>query len=166
MRIEHCYFCSSPIYPGKGTVFVRNDCKVFRFCRSKCHKNFKLKRNPRHTRWTKAFRKAKGKELAVDSVFEFERRRNIPIKTDRVMLQKALRAIKRTGEIKAARERRFHENRMKGAKTKQTAEARAEIRQTLDIVVPGAEAKLKENKDTVKLVAQKLKQKRAQNAGR
>ena len=57
--------------------------QIFRFCRSKCHRAFKKKRNPRKSRWTKAFRKAAGKDLAVDPSFEFEKRRNVPVKYDR-----------------------------------------------------------------------------------
>ena len=53
------------------------DMQIFRFCRSKCHKNFKMKRNPRKVAWTKAYRKLAGKELAEDATFELERRRNL-----------------------------------------------------------------------------------------
>ena len=93
MRVEHCYFCSAPSYPGRGIVFVRNDSKVFRFCKSKCHKNFKMKRNPRKVRWTKAFRKAAGKEMTVDATLEFEKRRNVPVRYDRDLVTATLGAM-------------------------------------------------------------------------
>ncbi|XKL68054.1 hypothetical protein PGB90_003545 [Kerria lacca] len=113
MRIDTCYFCSSKMYPGHGMHFVRNDCKVFKFCRSKCMKAFKKKKNPRKVRWTKAYRKIVGKELSVDPAFEFEKRRNTPIKYDREFWQKSLEAIKRIEEIKNKRQETFIMQRLR-----------------------------------------------------
>ncbi|KAF8602844.1 hypothetical protein BDV93DRAFT_523701 [Ceratobasidium sp. AG-I] len=112
MRVEKCYFCSTNVYPGHGSAFVRNDAKVFRFCTSKCHKNFKMKRNPRKVKWTKAFRKAAGKEMTIDSTFEFEKRRNIPVRYDRELVQTTLKAMQRVTEVRARRERAFWKARM------------------------------------------------------
>ncbi|KAK5122286.1 ATPase-activating ribosome biosynthesis protein [Meristemomyces frigidus] len=119
MRIETCYFCSQPCYPSKGITFVRNDAKVFKFCRSKCHKNFKMKRNPRKLAWTKSFRRAHGKEMTVDSTLAFAQRRNIPVRYNRDLVATTLSAMQRVSEIRARRERQFYKNRMKGNRAKQ-----------------------------------------------
>lgn len=125
-------------------VFVRNDSKVFRFCRSKCHRNFKLKRNPRKMKWTKAFRKAHGKEMAVDSTMDFERRRNVPVKYDRELMTKTLIAMKRVQDIRAARELRFYKKRMQGKAKQQKEEALRELKQNLDLVIaPGVQKEAK-----------------------
>ncbi|CCD23900.1 ATPase-activating ribosome biosynthesis protein NDAI_0C02400 [Naumovozyma dairenensis CBS 421] len=118
MRIYQCHFCSSPVYPGHGIMFVRNDAKEFRFCRSKCHKSFKQRRNPRKLKWTKAFRKAAGKELAVDSTLTFAQRRNVPVRYNRELVATTLKAMSRVEEIRQKRERAFYKNRMRGNKEK------------------------------------------------
>ncbi|CAD6500809.1 BgTH12-06515 [Blumeria graminis f. sp. triticale] len=121
MRIETCYFCSQPCYPSKGITFVRNDARAFRFCRSKCHKNFKMKRNPRKLKWTKAFRKTAGKEMVVDSTLSFAARRNIPVRYNRDLLAKTLNAMSRVSEIRQKRERVFYKKRMAGNRERQMA---------------------------------------------
>ena len=121
MRIYQCHFCSSPVYPLHGITFVRNDAKEFRFCRSKCHKAFKQRRNPRKLRWTKAFRKAAGKELVVDSTLTFASRRNVPVRYNRDLVATTLKGMSRIEEIRQKRERAFYKNRMKGNKERQLA---------------------------------------------
>ncbi|GMP94085.1 hypothetical protein CsSME_00043677 [Camellia sinensis var. sinensis] len=59
MRLEKCWFCSSTVYPGHGIQF-----------------NFKMKRNPRKVKWTKAYRRLHGKDMTQDSTFEFKGKRS------------------------------------------------------------------------------------------
>jgi large subunit ribosomal protein L24e len=96
---------------------VRNDAKVFRFCRSKCHKNFKMKRQPRKLKWTKTHRALRGKEMIVDQnllLGQFAKRRNIPVKYDRNLVQATIKAMERIEEIRAKRERVFTRRRLSG----------------------------------------------------
>ncbi|KAK5685202.1 ATPase-activating ribosome biosynthesis protein [Elasticomyces elasticus] len=136
MRIETCYFCSQPCYPSKGITFVRNDAKVFKFCRSKCHKNFKMKRNPRKLAWTKSFRRAHGKEMTVDSTLQFAQRRNIPVRYNRELVATTLQAMQRVSEIRARRERQFYKNRMRGNKAKQLEADRKLVAENQHLLPP------------------------------
>lgn len=109
--------CSRPVYPSKGITFVRNDAKVFRFCRSKCHKNFKMKRQPRKLKWTKTHRALRGKEMIVDQnllLSQFAKRRDAPVKYDRNLMAATLKAMERIEEIRAKRERVFTRRRLSG----------------------------------------------------
>ncbi len=131
-------------------MFVRNDSKVFRFCRSKCHRNFKQKRNPRKVRWTKAYRKSHGKELAKDPVYEFEKRRNVPQRYDREHMIKTLRAMKSVDRIKTAREQRFAQKRAQIAKVIRNKQAKTELEKSIHLIVsPLAEKKKLEMKESV-----------------
>lgn len=73
-----------------------------------------MRRNPRKARWTKAFRKAAGKEMVVEgALVDFERRRNVPIRYDREMMDVTLKTMRRVKEVREKRERLFYETKMK-----------------------------------------------------
>lgn len=128
-------------------MFVRNDAKEFRFCRSKCHKAFKQRRNPRKLKWTKAFRKAAGKELAVDSTLTFAQRRNVPVRYNRELVATTLKAMARIEDIRQKRERAFYKNRMRGNKErdflrdKKLVESNPELLRMREIEIANAMAK-------------------------
>uniref|UniRef100_A0A2I2Z8B0 Probable ribosome biogenesis protein RLP24 n=1 Tax=Gorilla gorilla gorilla TaxID=9595 RepID=A0A2I2Z8B0_GORGO len=117
-----------PLYPGHGMMFVHNNCKLFRFCKSKCHKNFKKKCSPRKARWIKAFQNAAGKELTVDNSFEFEKRRNEPIKYQRELWNKTIDAMKQIEEIKQKCQAKFIMNRLNKNKELQKVQGIKEVK--------------------------------------
>jgi large subunit ribosomal protein L24e len=98
-----------------------------------------MKRNPRKVRWTKAFRKAAGKEMTIDSTIEFEKRRNVPVRYDRELVQTTIKAMKRVAEIRKRREHAFWKNRMAISREKHKAHRRKvlEVKKvSLDLVQP------------------------------
>ncbi|KAF2229795.1 hypothetical protein EV356DRAFT_527209 [Viridothelium virens] len=158
MRIENCWFCSRPIYPSKGITFVRNDARAFHFCRSKCHRSYKMRRNPRKLGWTKAFRRAHGKEMTVDSTLAFAARRNIPVRYDRELVKETLRAMERVEEIRAKRERKFYMERMKGKKRRELEMDRKLVAENQHLLPVGerAEVSLEETKTAMPVKEQRL----------
>lgn len=86
--------------------------QVFKFCRSKCHKLFKAKKNPRKIAWTKASRVNAGKELVDDSVLAMEKRQHAPNKYNRGVMVDTVQAMQRLEALRQKRKDRFYKTRM------------------------------------------------------
>lgn len=82
METIWCSLCRSQIYPGHGSMFVKNNLTTYKFCRSKCSKLFHMKKNPFFLRWTKINREIKGltfysqNEASTDPVFLLKKSKN------------------------------------------------------------------------------------------
>ena len=76
--------------------------------------------------------------MVVDSTFDFEKRRNRPIKYDRDLMLKTVKAIRTVERIRNARQTRFWEQRHRVARIQDKVRARREILRSLDIVAPAA----------------------------
>ena len=148
---------------------MRNDGKMFRFCRSKCHRNFKAKKNPRKIRWTKAYRKTHGKELVTDPVYEFEKIRNTPIKYNREIWTDTVQAMDKLAKIRKDREDRFFMRRMRRAqKTKKEIIKKDLIRHEQLIADPEIRKKvdkLREERDEKRALEEEKKQIKKEKKG-
>lgn len=81
--------------------------------------------------------------MTVDSTFEFEKRRNRPIKYNREVMQQTLRAMKRVSEIQEKRKEMFFKMRMRAHKATQREVVKAEIKRGIEILAPAAADKEK-----------------------
>merc|ERR1711879_992643 len=95
-----------------------------------------MKRNPRKLAWTKAFRRAHGKEMTVDSTLTFAQRRNVPVRYNRDLVQTTIKAMGRISEIRARRERAFCKARMRGNKQRQREEDRKLVMENQHLLPP------------------------------
>lgn len=95
---------------------------------------FKKKRNPRKVKWTKAYRKAHGKELTTDASLEFEKRRNEPVKYSRALMQDTMKAVKKITDIRRKREAHFILNRLAKAKEVQHRADLWEVNTNLKVI--------------------------------
>ncbi|MCJ1461798.1 ATPase-activating ribosome biosynthesis protein [Pseudocyphellaria aurata] len=100
-----------------------------------------MKRNPRKLKWTKAYRKLAGKELAQDQVFELERKRNRPEKYNRETVHRTIKAMDRISEwlcrfsqVWERRQDRFHAARMAKGRAQLQASQQAELQNEVHLV--------------------------------
>jgi len=100
MEIKECWFCGSRIYPGHGSIYIKNNCEHFYFCRSKCKKLFKLGKNSLFLRWCNNFRKKKGKFIVVQKTTknDVEVKLRSPSNYNNLILKFTLLLLKRSNK--------------------------------------------------------------------
>lgn len=141
MRIDTCSVSGAPMYPGHGITFVRNDGKVFKFSSKKARKLFNRRVNPNRLRWTKAYRRKNGKELSVDNTFEFEKKRNVPLKYDRELYAKTIHSMKRVSDIQEQRQRAYYFKRMVPSLKVRKMQVQRELNTNIDLIYAPVAAK-------------------------
>lgn len=91
MKVEVDSFSGAKIYPGRGTLFVRGDSKVFRFQSSKSASLFQQRKNPRRISWTVLYRKAHKKGISEETS---KRRSRKTVKHQRAIVGASVELIK------------------------------------------------------------------------
>ncbi|GME94179.1 hypothetical protein B5S28_g1774 [[Candida] boidinii] len=91
MKVEVDSFSGSKIYPGRGTLFVRGDSKIFRFQNSKSASLFHQRKNPRRISWTVLFRRQHRKGITEEAA---KKRSRKTVKSQRAIVGASLDLIK------------------------------------------------------------------------
>ncbi|KAH3661136.1 hypothetical protein OGATHE_005469 [Ogataea polymorpha] len=131
MKVEVDSFSGSKIYPGRGTLFVRGDSKVFRFQNSKSASLFHQRKNPRRISWTVLFRRHHKKGITEEVS---KKRTRKAVKHQRAVVGASLDLIKERRALKPEQRKATREvaaikekEKKKARKEKKKAEKAAQV---------------------------------------
>ena len=91
----------------------------------------------------------------MDSTFEFEKRRNRPVRYNRELMSSTLKAMKKVSDVQAKRQDMFFKMRMRAHKGTQRDQVRAVIQKGIDILVPAAADREKALANVTKKIAER-----------
>lgn len=100
--------------------------------------------------------------MTVDTTFEFEKRRNRPVRYNRETMEATLKAMKKVSEIQHKRQDLFFKMRMRAHKGMQRDQIRAEIKKGMEILAPAAADQEKAISIATRKIVDKQKAKSAQ----
>ena len=80
------------------------------------------------------YRAAHGKEMTCDSVLDFEKRRNIPVRYNRDLMVKTIQGMKRIDEIRTIRQQRMFDKRMDAHKDKKRSDIENELMKHIGLI--------------------------------
>ncbi|CAK7893878.1 60S ribosomal protein L24-A [[Candida] anglica] len=109
MKIELDSFSGAKIYPGRGTLFVRGDSKIFRFQSSKSASLFHQRKNPRRISWTVLYRRQHKKGISEETS---KRRSRKTVKNQRAIVGASLELIKERRSQKPADRKKARDSKL------------------------------------------------------
>lgn len=115
MKLEIDSFSGGKIYPGRGTLFVRGDSKIFRFQNSKTASLFKQRKNPRRVAWTVLYRRHHKKGITEEVS---KKRSRKAVKHQRPVVGASLELIKERRSVKPDVRKAQREEKKKADKEK------------------------------------------------
>ncbi|CAR30418.1 60S ribosomal protein L24 [Lachancea thermotolerans] len=119
MKVEIDSFSGGKIYPGRGTLFVRGDSKIFRFQSSKSSSLFKQRKNPRRIAWTVLYRRHHKKGITEEVA---KKRSRKTVKAQRAIVGASLEFIKERRSLKTEVRKAQREDKKKADKEKKKAD--------------------------------------------
>ncbi|QLL32949.1 hypothetical protein HG536_0D04710 [Torulaspora globosa] len=135
MKVEIDSFSGAKIYPGRGTLFVRGDSKVFRFQNSKSASLFKQRKNPRRIAWTVLYRRHHKKGITEEVA---KKRSRKTVKAQRPIVGASLELIKERRSIRPDVRKAQREEKKKAEKAARKADKAARKAEKAKQVAAGA----------------------------